>query len=335
MMKICDKVLTTAMALILAGMFIGAFYWSVVKPYTGYLRRIDSAVNVEAEVSRVVVHTDSDDDEWYKIYVTYFYGNESYEDIYWETRPNEDFYQGEKTIIRIDSQNPEYILKTDLGGRSFIFYLCVFAVVIAALIYESHFYKVRYNEDKKPITSRMIADNLSPRYIVATANAFFFSVAGCVGGKVFMPVLFPGTTFIKFMTASGMVFLVIALCFIFRISRNGYKIGIHSCIIRRSESDGDSTSYYTVFEGLEDAVREAKVYKRTREGFDYYLVMNKKNKVCEVYNTADWMLATDEKSLCGQEGFVILRLFSELLAGSAAMFCIVGFLALIIHKIIL
>ena len=144
---------------------VAGFFFAGMKPYVDHQKHKKAAVDVNAVVSRVEVNEDSEGDKDYEIYLNYSYLEKDYKDIYWEEIASEDYVRGQQIVIRIDSENPEYVLKNDVGTRGFIIVILAFAIVVAGVIYESHFPKEEYSFVVISISSPILNDEPFKKYV--------------------------------------------------------------------------------------------------------------------------------------------------------------------------
>jgi len=295
-------------------------YGLAMKPYSEYLRHKDVAVEVEANVSYIHIYEDSDDDKQYELYMTYTYDGVFYEDIYWETISSDKYEVGDSVVIKVLPENPAHIMSADIGARGIKIVMFVYAIVAVIVLYEKNFYSIKESSDKLFITDKMIANTLRPRGLLGISQALIFSGAGMYAAKLFMPELMEEITVANVLFAIGMAFFCIAVVKMLKLSEKGYSFGVFRCAEKWTDSDGDSTTYYTRFEYIEKTNHGGKVYDRAVVGNEYYIVQNLKGYIREIYDTKKWIPAVEDRSLKTGSKYALKRCCVELFLGSAFVF---------------
>lgn len=303
-------------------------YFFSIRNYAEYLNRKDTVVSQKAVVSRVYEGEDSDDDEYYDYYVTYEYEGKEYKDIYF-TREYSDIYEkGAMLNIRIDSVDPAYIFHGKRGDAAFFIIFAIISVFMGAFENLFYYYKQRRDVQIREITDKMIAKDLRPKGLLIAAIAgicFGFSVL--LGDKL-MPELFGGIYIVwgVIFLIAGMVFQILALMFVKK--KRNYTFTSRVCQRKWiDDSDDENIKYYAKFDELISKDLTKVEYIEMCEGSVYYLVINHRGKICNIYPASIWRPAIEDRSLIEPKRVLIKEIWLNLCIAVAVMAGIVGIMA--------
>ncbi len=317
------EIILLIVLIVVVGAFAVAFSYGITNPYSDYLENKDDLVQINALVSNMREFEDSEDDTYYKIYLTYEYDGELYENIYWEDTYKDDFSIGKEIEVEISSVNPKYIRKTDIGKRYLIIILISISGVLAAVIYSAGFYKIKSTDDLRIIDENAIARELSPCAVYAFINGVIGFGVSMYGASLFLPEIVTNRKNAILIVVVGFALL----CWtILRTKKSGvgeYTITTNLCTKKWSESDGDSSSDYVRFENIPGNIRTGrKVYSHSEEGKYYYVLSNTKGEIREVYDVKKWVLKVDNDNWDKAGKKVVLNAFANALLISVVVFFI-------------
>lgn len=295
-------------------------YYYGIRYYAEYMNHRDIVVPHNATVTNITEHTDSDSDDYYKFYVSYIYNETECENIYWKTEYSLKHNVGDIVEIRIDPDNPKYILNEATRGDVMIF---VIIIAVAGLIYYwlDKFYnkRVDMSGEKKLITDKKVAFDLRPKFLTVAAMILICVAVGTVVLYFMLRELF-SAAFLWWMAAAfiiGMIFQILAVYSISKMPDKKYSLNSLMCEKKWIDNDGDTTQYYVSFPGISKVDCNKLNYLQMCEGSYYYILQKQGGGVCAIYPISEWSLALEDRSLRNVYKTLIKKVWCNLILSVA------------------
>lgn len=328
MRKRKTDILELIIGIIVIGVICYSVYFFSIREYVEYMNRKDGVISQSAQITRIYEGTDSDDDEYYDYYVTYVYNGKKYENVYFDREYSEVYEKGTSLNIKIDSDEPSYIFHGERGDTAFFIIFGIISVFIGAFENLFYYYKQRRDVQIREITDKMIAKDLRPKgLLIAAIAGICFGSAVLVADKL-MSELF-GKVYIVWAVVifiAGMVFQVLALLSV----KKKRKYTFNSRVCQRKwmdNSDDENIKYYAKFDEITSADLTKAEYIEMCEGSIYYLVINHRGKICNIYPASIWRPAIEDRSLVEPKRILVKEIWINLCISVAVMIGIAGVMA--------
>ncbi len=286
--------------------------------YNEYVSYKDIVISIDATISKMDEIDDGDGGTDYKYWISYEYGGKHLNDREWKILGGKKYNVGDTVSVEIAPEDPGYIFSGDIGTGWFIAAMVLLAVAMVILTELIHIPQPCDGDEIMPITEEMVVDDLKPDFLTAATRFLLALGGGMVVGHFLISGLFSaGICVAGFIClVLGIVFLVISLAKISKISGEYYELVLDTCTRQWSEGSGDDTTYYTQFEHYGRITGRRALLGRT-----YYMLKNKKGKLRQLFDAGFWRPAIEDDTL--KNGCEKVRknlwidVFLSLLIGSA------------------
>lgn len=315
-MKKTDKIVYVIVVVIV--MFL-AYYFGI-SYYAEYMNHKDAVVLQNATVTNITEHTDYDSDDYYKIYISYIYNDTECIDVYWDTEYSRKYDVGDVVEIKIDPDNPGYILDEETRGDIMIF---IILIAVAGLIYyktdKRYENKVEMLGEKKLITDKKIAFDLRPKILTAAAEILISIAVGTVILYCLLAELFyvGYLWWMAVVFVLGVAFQVLAISLISKMPEKKYSLNSLVCEQKWIDNFDDSTNYYVKFPGVYKVSCNKLDYLQMCEGSHYYVLQKQNGDVRGIYPISEWRLAVEDRSLESVYKILIKKVWYNLILSVA------------------
>lgn len=293
-----------------------------IQEYRSYIYYADRVVPVTAKITDMQELQDSDNEEYYELYVSYKYEDIDINNAYWMTTYSDDYKKGDVITIKVDPDNPKHILEHyEKIENQLTLGLAFFSITICALSWLMMNCMKKKNNGKCIITDVKICKNLMTWVFYPMSFLLSYGVA-IVTEVVYARDLVNGSVGI-ISICLGLILFIYTLVNIITIPKRPYKLTLQKCINcyekEYDDSDGGTSRIrFADFSNVKGVRCDADV------GIEYYLVQNHKDKVKGCYNKYLFDLKLEDKSLKKGTLLLVFRMiFTELVCAGVTVFGIV------------